>query len=1192
MHTLSPLFASVVMGNGVGAGDISSITTLTPPLSTGRTGGVDSSTVVAALDQVLSCIIDSITHAPMWLRCVCQHVFTVTCTSDDRGRARYACGGVLLLCGFCPAISNPEKFGLLPASVTVPETCRQILRGISRALTILANGYDVNSVDDGFMSLIRPSLETAMPQYLSFLDQLMCSQHPAQVSSLLPPIKMWRSQREDVSIVMRFADRHAHRLRKSLAMRGHRRELLVLRHLLRAPRDALPTLEPSPVFLAARPSMSNPGAMQWASLQLVQPRSSAPPPRSRRSAVAHGVAPQPVAPSPVPQIISSNSTLPAASTSSVRSMTDASANSVSSSSADEVGVGIEVEVSPNGRVSVRRLENGGPAQRCGAVEVGDDIVAVDGRDIASVPNPMSVSARYLFGTRGSRVTITLRRRGSSHTHSVTLLRNSPYNMHHLEATAPPPVDTAADSSVSSNSSSSKIYASTTSPKSLRFADGTATSDGHGGAPKRLRTCGVSFTKSNGVYVVKRARASVIVPETLKPGMQLLQVDGTSVVDLTEADVMQLLLGPDGSMCSLTLQNPLMLSETITISLPRSYKGGSKDGNDASEDSDACAASARSASTTATLSSAAPSTAEAKPHIPSSSSGLKSVYENLSLSLIGAATGRPSAPRQGVQQVGIGVSFVPAPDGSGFVISKILPGSAASRSALAAGDYVVTIDGSSVGGIDLNGLRALITGDVDSVASIGYRQQGSGSVKQVKIKRATLDPLVMAAMSSQQSFSSTPAITRSHSPQSGGAAAIQSLYSPSQSPVPTDSLQQSVELHSGSARAVPLPASVPLSTEAAPVTQASNGTADIAQSTASAAVAASAIAASEHRDADEEWSGSESSGYASGMGVLSEADGDGSDDDFGAAPLLQSPSKEMYQHSHHLHLEHVQHTDLTRLDQNVGNDVQQPPRQHEDEHKKQATWPAELEPPQQQQQQHHHQLKSSDAQGHLQQLPTPPEDPQPPAQDPERQQQHQQKTMHEQEHVRILPVLDDHLRQRQTQQDQEQQQTKPFIEQGRQGLSQHVDYETNEDGVAAKFVFIASFGLTLCEDGRGYWYISAKVGENRLPALVIGDVIRTVSDTTARGWGADRMCASLDKGGVEIGIQRGLTAAMRFVTLPSADMSGLHATAAPVTRHGLGFAFKRNEDSGALIVSCVRDGSAAASCRCLEVGDILLEVSAI
>jgi hypothetical protein len=58
MHTLSPLFASVVMGNGVGAGDMSSITTLTPPLSTGRTGGVDSSTVVAALDQVCAAIFE------------------------------------------------------------------------------------------------------------------------------------------------------------------------------------------------------------------------------------------------------------------------------------------------------------------------------------------------------------------------------------------------------------------------------------------------------------------------------------------------------------------------------------------------------------------------------------------------------------------------------------------------------------------------------------------------------------------------------------------------------------------------------------------------------------------------------------------------------------------------------------------------------------------------------------------------------------------------------------------------------------------------------------------------------------------------------------------------------------------------------------------------------------------------------
>ncbi len=79
---------------------------------------------------------------------------------------------------------------------------------------------------------------------------------------------------------------------------------------------------------------------------------------------------------------------------------DASGEDSAGSCDDEVVVGIEVEVTPNGCVSVRRLENGGPAQRCDAVEVGDDIVAVDGQDIASVPNPMAVSARYLFGARG------------------------------------------------------------------------------------------------------------------------------------------------------------------------------------------------------------------------------------------------------------------------------------------------------------------------------------------------------------------------------------------------------------------------------------------------------------------------------------------------------------------------------------------------------------------------------------------------------------------------------------------------------------------------------------------------------------------------------------------------------------------------------------------------------------------------
>jgi C-terminal processing protease CtpA/Prc len=1218
MHSLSPLFASIFMTNGTGGGDLASITALTSSTATVRAGVADSAKIVAALDvvctlycysirkfrimhlssltrkQVLGCIVNSITHAPMWLRCVCQHVFNVTCTSDDRGRARYACGGVLLLCGFCPAISNPEKFGLLPASVLITEASRQILRGISRALTILANGYDVNSADDGFMSLIRPSLEAAMPQYLSFLDQLMCSQHPAQISPLQPPIKVWRSQREDVSIVMRFSDRHAHRLRKSLAMRGHRRELLVLRHLLRAPRESLPILEPSPVFLAARPSMSNPGAMPWASLHIVQPRSNASAPKSRRSAVANGVVPQPAASTQsAPSNVSSTLLLQTTVSNSGRSIRDVTTHSTSSTRSDEVGVGIEVEVSPNGRVSVRRLENGGPAQRCGSIEVGDEIVAIDGQEVASVPNPMSVSALYLFGARGSRVTITLRRRGSAQPHSVTLLRSSPYNTLNLEEPSPHSAvlndeslaQSGSQGSAPSHPASSKLYSTTTtSPKSLRFADGTATSDGHGGAPKRLRTCGVSFIKSNGIYVVKRARAGVIVPDNLKPGLQLLQVDGTSVADLSEVDVMQLLLGPDGSMCSLTLQNPLILSETITISLARSYRGGSKDGADASEDSDSSSSSVKSAATSATFSSVAGlaslPAADSKPQIPSSSGGLKSVYENLSMSLIGAATGRPPAARLGVQQVGIGVSFVPAPDGSGFVISKILPGSAASRSALAAGDYVVTIDGNSVGGIDLNELRSLITGDVDSVASIGYRQQGTGSVKYVKIKRATLDPLVMAAMSSQQAFSTAPSMARSHSPQSAGGAAMQSLYSNSQSTVSPDASQSPSDSSTRSGRAVISVTSAPVLTEAAPITQDVGPGVVLSPSSTSPAVPATVLTSAEPCEANEEWSGSESSGYASGMGILSDADRDGSDDDLGAAPLLQSPSKEIYQHPHQVR------SALAQLSE-------PPPCEHEcdsvaptmhlhklaDQVNQQEN--CHEEPATHQQQNESLQLQSDKAFGEQERAIV--------VQSHEKQQpsheQPSQKSLDDQDLTSASAICAN--QQWQLQQQPSLAVAAPLVS---QESSVNTGDEGHEDGTAAKFVFIASFGLTLCEDGRGYWYISAKVGDNRLPALLIGDVIRTVSDNTARGWVADKMCASLDKGGVEIGIQRGLTAAMRFVSLPVADVTGSQTAVAPVTRHGLGFAFRRNEDSGALVVTGVRDGSAAALC-CLEVGDILLEVTA-
>jgi hypothetical protein len=350
--------------------------------------------------------------------------------------------------------------------------------------------------------------------------------------------------------------------------------------------------------------------------------------------------------------------------------------------------------------------------------------------------------------------------------------------------------------------------------------------------------------------------------------------------------------------------------------------------------------------------------------------------------------------------------------------------------------------------------------------------------------------------------------------------------------------------------------------------------------------ASTPASLEHRDADE-WSGSESSGYASVMGVLSEVDGDGSDDEYGAAPLLQSPSKEIYQHSHSLQI------DPPRLDQNTdGSDSLHQARQLEDELGEQTLHQAELEqlrPQQEEQCQIIEQekrlivlhIEENQEHQHQETLQYKP------------QEVPQHKSMDEQELARVSRIHHDHELQRQERQEQQQPPSQSSLDAtilpNAIASSLLEDDEGHQDGAAAKFVFIATFGLTLCEDGRGYWYISAKVGDNRLPALVIGDVIRTVADTTARGWGADKMCASLDKGGVEIGIQRGLTAAMRFVTLPVADITGLQTAVAPATRHGLGFAFRRNEDSGALVVSSLREGSAAALCCCLEVGDVLLEV---
>jgi hypothetical protein len=55
MHTLSPLFASIFIGNGAGGGDLTSIAAFPPSPGAVRIGITDSTKIVGALDDVRPC---------------------------------------------------------------------------------------------------------------------------------------------------------------------------------------------------------------------------------------------------------------------------------------------------------------------------------------------------------------------------------------------------------------------------------------------------------------------------------------------------------------------------------------------------------------------------------------------------------------------------------------------------------------------------------------------------------------------------------------------------------------------------------------------------------------------------------------------------------------------------------------------------------------------------------------------------------------------------------------------------------------------------------------------------------------------------------------------------------------------------------------------------------------------------------
>lgn len=88
--------------------------------------------------------------------------------------------------------------------------------------------------------------------------------------------------------------------------------------------------------------------------------------------------------------------------------------------------------------------------------------------------------------------------------------------------------------------------------------------------------------------------------------------------------------------------------------------------------------------------------------------------------------------------GIGVMIEPDPASGAVRISYVVPGTPADRTGLRSGDVIVTIDGQSVRGLNVDAASKLLRGKAGTIVAVGVQRPGAASVA-FSIKREEVQP---------------------------------------------------------------------------------------------------------------------------------------------------------------------------------------------------------------------------------------------------------------------------------------------------------------------------------------------------------------------------------------------------------------------------------------------------------------------
>ena len=93
---------------------------------------------------------------------------------------------------------------------------------------------------------------------------------------------------------------------------------------------------------------------------------------------------------------------------------------------DHIGVGLHFEHDRQGQLRVKNIVAGGPAERCGMIEVGDVVVDVSGQNIYVHDDPLKALKDMILGRAGTVLEFGLQKPGSGQVKRVKLRRAERY----------------------------------------------------------------------------------------------------------------------------------------------------------------------------------------------------------------------------------------------------------------------------------------------------------------------------------------------------------------------------------------------------------------------------------------------------------------------------------------------------------------------------------------------------------------------------------------------------------------------------------------------------------------------------------------------------------------------------------------------------------------------------------------------